>query len=575
MASVEYPMPHGRATDRLADIVSLRSLSILVALAVMALIAYPLLTVLWAVFGPNAAASRAGLLADLVAAGGVKVLMNTLVVVGLSGAFAMILGALFAWLNERTDAGAGWLGELLPLMPLLVPQIAGAIGWVMLLAPRAGLLNSALREVMGTFGLKIPTGPLNIYTMTGFVVIMTFYLVPYVYLPVSSALKSLDPSLEEASRMAKAGAFRTFVHVTMPAIRPALLAGLLLVLMMAFAIFSVPIIIGTGANVEVLSVKIYHLVYGYPSRVDTAIILGLFLTVIVQALLFLKVVIADVEKSARIGGKGARAAPVALGLWRLPARGVLILYVLLASVLPLLAIAFVSLQPFWTANIRWETLGFQNYRTIFFGYSTTGRALFDSIVLGIVGGTVGMLIAGLLAYTARVSDNSFGRIINVVTTAPAGVPHVVLAVGFVLAFSSGYFNISGTWLLLLLAYLVLFMPQAMRAASVAVDQVGRELTEASQIFKAGPARGFRRIMLPLMLPGLAAGWVILFVQMSTELTASALLAKTSNPVVGQVMLDLWQNGSFPEIAALALTTTVINAIVVGLAFRLVRRSQSQ
>jgi iron(III) transport system permease protein len=148
-------------------------------------------------------------------------------------------------------------------------------------------------------------------------------------------------------------------------------------------------------------------------------------------------------------------------------------------------------------------------------------------------------------------------------------------VGFVLAFSSGYLNLSGTWLLLLLAYLVIFMPQAMRSAAVAVEQVGRELIEASQIFKASPARSFRRVMLPLMMPGLAAGWVILFVQMSGELTASALLAKTSNPVVGQVLLDLWQNGSFPEIAALALTMTVINATVVAIAFRLVRRVQSR
>ncbi|MEW5422176.1 ABC transporter permease [Amorphus sp. 3PC139-8] len=558
----------------LGELVSLRTISVLVVLGVSALIIYPIAVMVWGAFGPNAAVREQGLLQTLIEANVVKVLTNTFIVVGAGGAIAMVAGAMFAWLNERTDASTGWFGEILPLMPLLVPQIAGVIGWVMLLAPRAGLLNAGIRDALSVVGVELNSGPLDIYTMGGFIAIMGLYLTPYVYLPVSSALKSLDPSLEEASRMAKASTWSTFRHVTMPAIRPALLASLLLVLMMGFAIFSVPVIIGTGANIEILSVRIYHLVYGYPSRVDLAIILGLVLTLIVQTLLLLQAWIANSDHAAQIGGKGARVARVQLGHWRLPARAALIAYILAAGVLPVLGLAFVSLQPFWTANIKWDVLGFDNYRTIFTGYGQTGEALFNSVALGIIGGTVGMLIAALLARTAKTSGGLLGRAINAITAAPAGVPHVVLAVGFVLSFSSGWLNLSGTWLILLLAYLTIFMPQAMRSAAVAVDQVGRELVEASQIFKASPGRSFRKILLPLMLPGLAAGWVILFVQMSGELTASALLAKSTNPVVGQVLLDLWQNGSFPEIAAVALIMTLINSAVVSVVFGLLRRSRA-
>lgn len=569
MNSAAPPMPSPAMGGATAALLSFRSLSLLLAVAIAAVIIYPLGVMFVAAFGPDAAVRRVGLVAALAEVNTIPVLVNTLIVVGASGLIALILGALFAWLNERTDASTGWLGEVLPLMPLLMPQIAGAIGWVMLTAPRAGLLNAGMREA---FGLGTTTGPLNIYTMYGFIAVMGLYLMPYVYLPVSSALKSLDPSLEEASRMAKASALTTFLRVTMPAVRPALLAGLLLVLMMGFAIFSLPVIIGTGANIEVLSVKVYRLVYGYPSRVDMAIVLGLFLTVLVQGLLLLQALIGDSGRSAQIGGRASRATRVRLGRWRWPARGLLILYIFAAGILPLAAIAFVSFQPFWTPNIRWSALGLDNYRTIFGGLSMTSRALLNSVLLGIAGATIGMLMAALLARAARSSGGVIAKAIDAITAAPAGVPHVVLAVAFVLSFSSGYLNLSGTVLVLLLAYLVIFMPQAMRSASVAVSQVGRELLEASQIFKASPARGFRRVMLPLMLPGLAAGWVILFVQMSGELTASALLAKTSNPVVGQVMLDLWQNGSFPEIAALALIMTVINSAVVMLIFRLVRRA---
>jgi iron(III) transport system permease protein len=184
-----------------------------------------------------------------------------------------------------------------------------------------------------------------------------------------------------------------------------------------------------------------------------------------------------------------------------------------------------------------------------------------------------MLIAALLTLTGRTSP-WMRRAVDLITAVPAGIPHVVIGVGFILCFSSGWLNLSGTLTILLLAYLVINLPQAMRAAASALSGIGRELVEASQIFKATPAKSFRRVLLPLMLPGLAGGWIILFVQISGELTASALLAGTSNPVIGQVILDFWNNGSFPQIAALAMTMTAINAAVVLVALRFSRIRQT-
>src|SRR5690606_40746223 len=109
-----------------------------------------------------------------------QVVLNTIVVAGLSGFLALAVGAAFAWINERTDATSGWTRDLLPLLPLLVPQIAGVTGWVMLLSPRAGLLNVQLRALLGTDQqLGIPSGPINIFTFTGLVLVMALYLVPY------------------------------------------------------------------------------------------------------------------------------------------------------------------------------------------------------------------------------------------------------------------------------------------------------------------------------------------------------------------------------------------------------------
>jgi iron(III) transport system permease protein len=199
----------------------------------------------------------------------------------------------------------------------------------------------------------------------------------------------------------------------------------------------------------------------------------------------------------------------------------------------------------------------------------TRFALFNSVLLGIAGGTAGMLIAAFLAIAGHASPR-LQKWADLITAVPAGIPHVVFAIGFILCFSSGWLNLSGTLTILLLVYLMINLPQAMAAAAAARSAIGRELIEASQIFKASPFGSFRRIMLPLMLPGLAGGWIILFVQMSGELTASALLGGTTNPVIGQTILDFWNNGSFPQIAALAMTITAINAVIVFAAIRFSR-----
>jgi iron(III) transport system permease protein len=247
----------------------------------------------------------------------------------------------------------------------------------------------------------------------------------------------------------------------------------------------------------------------------------------------------------------------------------MIFYLLATAVVPIIGLAFVSLQPFWTTHVNWSSLSFQNYRAVLSQNEMTRYALFDSVLLGVVGGTVGMLVAAFLTIAGDGSPR-MRKSVDLITAVPAGIPHVVLAIGFILCFSGGWLNLSGTLTILLLVYLVINLPQAMSAAGAARNAIGSELIEASQIFKASQFESFRRVLLPLMLPGLAGGWIILFVQMSGELTASALLGGTTNPVIGQTILDFWNNGSFPQIAALAMAMTVINAVVVFAALRFSR-----
>jgi iron(III) transport system permease protein len=416
--------------------------------------------------------------------------------------------------------------------------------------------------VLGWAGVELDTGPVNIFTTTGLVCVMTLYLVPYVFLTVSAGLQNLNPSLEEASRICGAGPWTTLRRVTLPAIWPSVVSAGIIVLIFGMSLFSVPIVIGTTAGVDLLSVRIYRLLYNHPPRTDLAVVLSLAMMVIVQGALALQILVTRSGRHAMIGGKGAAPTRVKLGRWRWLARGAINGYLLATAVIPVAALAIVSLQPFWSPTITLAQLSLANYKLVLVENAVTSQALVNSIGLGVVGATIGMMAAALLVLFSRTAKPMTQMAVEGITALPATLPHTVVAVSMVLAFTSGALNLHGTLAILLIANLVLVIPQAMRSARSALSQVGNDLIEAAQVASSTSFKTFRRIILPLMAPGLLAGWVILFVHISGELTATALLAGTGNPVVGLVLLDLWENGSFPQLAAIAMIMTVLDAAVV-------------
>ena len=166
------------------------------------------------------------------------------------------------------------------------------------------------------------------------------------------------------------------------------------------------------------------------------------------------------------------------------------------------------------------------------------------------------------------------RFADGIMSLPATLPHTVIGVAFLLAFSVAPFRLYGTVAILLLAYVCIALPFAARAASSAASSIGHELGEASRVAGAGETKTLRRILFPLALPGLIAGWIIVFIHTVGEVTASALLAGTGNPAIGRILMELWTFGSFPQVAALALIMTAISAALVGVMLVVSRRTVS-
>ncbi|WP_173934441.1 iron ABC transporter permease [Chelativorans sp. Marseille-P2723] len=492
-----------------------------------------------------------------------RVLFNTLAAVVCGGALALVTASIFAWLNERTDARLGIVGDLLPLIPLLLPTVALAIGWIFLGSPTVGFINRWLDLTINQLGLGIRV---NIQTWGGLIFVYALYFVPYVYVIVASALRNIDGSLEEASRASGAGLFMTMRRVSLPAIRPALIGAMLLITMVGMSLYSVPAIIATRANIDILSVRIIQTMTNeYPPRTDEAVSLASLLLVFIFAVWTLHRRVVSKGHYAQISGKSNRQAAILLGAWKWPARLVMIGYLAITSILPVFALVIVSLQPFWSPRISWSSLTLAHYERILFTKQLTQKALFDSLLLGVTGGVTAMVIAGILALYIRRNASS-GPIVDGVTKFPAAFSHVVIGIGFLVAFSGPPLHLAGTLLILFLAYIVMYLPEASIAASSAFAQVGKELVEASEVAGAGEARTFRKIIMPLTLPGMLSGAALVFVLMIGELTASSMLAGVRYPVIGFVIIDIWESGQFGELAAVATTITVLASAVIASVF---------
>ncbi|WP_166375863.1 ABC transporter permease [Aeromicrobium phragmitis] len=499
-------------------------------------------------------------------------LLNTAIVVVVAVSAATLIGTVLAWLSERTTARMGWVSEITPVMPLLVPPVALAVGFVFLFSPRAGVVNVAIRSFTRS---EATTGPFNIFSWYGLLSLYVIELIPVVYLVVSAALRSVDPALEQASRTAGAGLFRTFVSVTLPSIRPAVVSSMFMSLTIALTLFSAPAIVGATAGIDVLSVRIVRLLTAtYPPETDVAVVLGLLTLICIGAAWTVQLRILAAQRFAVVGGKGQRASLIDLGPWTVPAKGLVLTFLSFATVLPALGLILVSVQRFWSPRIEIATLGFDAYRRVFASGSITREAITNSVALGAAGATIALMIATLCALALRERATGVFRAIDGLLKLPAGMSNIVIAVGILVTFAGSPFNLSGTVAILLLAYVIIYMPQASIAANSAGSLVGRQLTEASSIAGAAPSRTMRRVLLPLMVPSLASGWTLLFVYMAGDLTASVLLASTNTPTVGYVLYEQFTSGSYPTIAALAVVLTSVSSLVAFSVLVLSRRART-
>ncbi len=488
------------------------------------------------------------------------VLWNTFVVTCVATLLALLFGFISAWILTRTNVPFRRTLDQLMTVPYYVTPLLGALAWSLLGAPESGFINQVWRKFFGTEALIDITSPMGIAW------VMALFEGSVAYVMISAVMQSMDPALEEASAVMGGSRWRTMWRITLPLVAPGVLGAAIFVFAEMLGSFSVALVLGTPARFYVITTAIYHFVSQYPPRIALAAAMGVSLFAVMLAMLWLYRWLTSRNSFVTVSGKAFRPRVMDMGPLRWVLFAVVALYVLAAAALPVATLLFASLQKLAVAFPAASNFTLDHFRQAF-SLNAVRTAMLNSIMLAMVTATLGVIMTGLLSWIILRSRLPGRGALEYLAMFPQAVPRIVFAFGMMWAWLVFPLPVYGTFWVLLIAYLTVFMPLGVRAISGVVLQLDKSLDECGQVCGASWWYRMRTITAPLLRPGLLAAWLLIFVASVRELGASILLMGPDSKVMTPAIVEAWFSSSSELTAAMALIQTVVitaTMIVFGL-----------
>ncbi|MEO6747537.1 MAG: iron ABC transporter permease [Caldimonas sp.] len=501
-----------------------------------------------------------------------EALVNTVIYTAGSSCLAMLLGVGLAFLSTRTDMPGGRFIGILTMLPMLVPPFILVVGWVALADPNAGFINIFATAINGS-----RTSWVNISTMPGLIWMTGLFLTPYVYLLVAAGFKNSDASMEEAARVSGAGRLRLLHSVILPLQRPALLAALLLVIIMAAGDFIIPATVGLKARIYMLPSLIWQNHSSLPGRPGLAAAQSLLLVALgLLCIYFQRRALARGGRYTIVGGKGARPMLFPLGALRYPLGVLALLFALSSSVIPLLAVTSIAFMRYWSPYaLKPENLTLRNFKYVLFEYPQVWLSAQNSMLLALAGATCCVVLAIALAWYVIRMRGRFAGLVEYAMVLPLGIPGIALGVGILSLWILVPGGIYGTLWILLLAYVTAHIPVAMQFVGSALHRIHTDLEDASRVAGQAWSGTIRRVDIPLMRPALIGSWLLMYVVILREISLVILLYNPSTVVLSVGLMDVWSSGFYPELAVYSLLLLVLGLIPVALFWKFARFSSEQ
>src|SRR5882757_123078 len=491
-----------------------------------------------------------------------RLFLNSVQYAAGTSAFALCLGTTLAWMNERTNPPFKRLFFALSIIPLVIPGVLFTVAWFMLASPKIGILNVWLQWLFNTDMVFF-----NIYTMTGMIWTDGLHYSPMAFLLMTAAFRSMDPALEESALMCGASVLSIAWKITLKLAWPAALASLLILFVGSLESFEVPALLGLPVGIQVYTSSIYQAIHQYPSQIGLAASYAITLLLITSFGIYMQSRLSyQSSRFSTVTGKGFRPRTIDLGRWRYFTAALFIVYFVVIVLLPFLVLVWSSLQKFYSVP-SWAALSrvsLDSYRTIL-DYPQFWSTVRNSLFLAFTTATVIMLLGAIISWVV-VRTKIRGRwLLDNVASLPLVFPGLVLGLSIMICYLYLDIGVYGTIWIMLIAYVTRFLPYGTRYASTSMMQIHKELEESAAMSGASWGLTFRRVVLPLLKPGLLAGWIYVLIVSIRELSSSILLYSPGTEVVSIMIWELWQNGQYVELSALGVMLIVLLFCLVMLA----------
>jgi iron(III) transport system permease protein len=459
---------------------------------------------------------------------------------------ALVIGTALAWMTERTNTPLKPLFYALSIIPLIIPGILFVVSWIMLASPKIGLINLGLQAILGTDKVYV-----DIYSMAGMIWVDGLHYAPIAFLLMTAAFRSMDPSLEESAMMSGASMFRIFWNITLKLAWPAVAASFLILFVRSIESFEVPALLGLPVGIQVFTSSIYDAIHTYPSNIGLAAAYAITLLVITMGGIYMQSRLTNQGgKYSTVTGKGFRPRTMDLGRWKYLTLALFIVYALFVVILPFLVLVWSSLQKFYSVPSyeALKNISLNAYSTVI-NYPSVGTAVWNSFLLSIGSATTVMFLTAIVCWIVLRTKIPGRWILDNVASVPLVLPGLVMGLAIMVCYLTIGGGVYGTIWIMFIAYVTRFMPYGMRYNTTSMVQLHKELEESAAMSGASWFTTFYRVVLPLLKPGLLAGWIYIMIVSVRELSSSILLYSPGTEVVSIVIWEMWQNGQYVELSA--------------------------
>jgi iron(III) transport system permease protein len=487
---------------------------------------------------------------------------------GISAAsLCLVFGVPMAWALSRTDMPCKGLVWISILGTFVIPPYLGAVGWILLAGPNAGWLNRLFTALTGA-----ESGPFNIYSMPGLVLVVACYSFPYMFVFVKSALDLISSEMEDAANILGAGNLRTTLTITLPLVLPAILGGFILVFLEAIALFGSPALLALPGRFHVVTTQLWQF-FEFPPRVGAAAAYAMPLLGITILLFWLQRRITNRKGYVSLTGKGGERRPVQLGLWKWVVLGYCLFVCTLSFFMPLVVICQAALAKAWGRGFSLDNLTLDNIYFTLFENDLTRNAAVNTFMYAGAASAIATLLALCIAYIVnrQLVGKNVGNLLAFLTMAPFVIPGIVLAIGFYAAYTNPPLLLYGTPWILILAYVTRFLPIAYTNSSAAIRSINPELEDAVRILGGTRLMAIRQVVMPLLKRSLAGAFILVFIPATRELSTAIFLYSIDTQVLSVLLFDKSDEGNFEMLASIGLLLVLITVVLILIGFRLMGR----